>query len=60
MPKLVLSRDQAVEVQPILDFQADRKIGCLAVCNFGCDRQSHRIVGLSWSAATALCRKNEK
>jgi hypothetical protein len=61
-----LSEIQIEQVREILDMQADRKLGCIAVVNFGFDRTSgERTVELSfacleWSAAVAVCAKITK
>jgi hypothetical protein len=66
MPTLILTAEQAEQVRPILDTQDSRKIGCIAVVNFGFDRTTgERTVELSfaclaWDDAVAICRKTKK
>jgi hypothetical protein len=66
MPTLILTAEQAEQVRPILDTQDSRKIGCIAVVNFGFDRSTgEQTVELSfacleWSAAVAVCAKITK
>jgi hypothetical protein len=61
-----LSEIQIERVREILDMQADRKLGCIAVVNFGFDRSTgDRTVELSfacleWSDAVAICNKIKK
>lgn len=58
-----LTENQVSAVLEILDIQASRKIGCVAVVNFGFDRTTgERTVELSfaaleWLDAVAICRK---
>jgi hypothetical protein len=66
MPTIILTAEQAKQVRPILELQKTRKIGCLAVVNFGFDHTTgERTVELSfacleWSAAVAVCAKITK
>jgi hypothetical protein len=66
MPTIILTAEQAKQVRPILELQKTRKIGCLAVVNFGFDHTTgERTVELSfaaleWSAAVAVCAKVKK
>ena len=61
-----LTENQAEEVRGIIDTQDSRKIGCIAVVNFGFDRSTgERTVELSfacleWDDAVAICRKIKK
>jgi hypothetical protein len=66
MVTIQLTENQAGQVREILDTQDSRKIGCIAVVNFGFDRTTgERTVELSfaaleWSAAVAVCAKVKK
>jgi hypothetical protein len=66
VPTIILTAEQAEQVRPILELQKTRKIGCLAVVNFGFDRSTgEQTVELSfacleWSAAIAVCAKVKK
>lgn len=61
-----LTEIQIERVREILDMQAARKAGCLAVVNFGLDRSTgERTVELSfacleWSKAVSICGKIKK
>jgi hypothetical protein len=61
-----LTESQTEQVREILDMQAARKAGCLAVVNFGLDRSTgERTVELSfaaleWSHAVSICTKIKK
>jgi hypothetical protein len=59
-----LTENQVSAVREVLDIQASRKIGCVAVVNFGFDRTTgERTVELScleWPAAVAVCAKIKK
>ena len=66
MPTLILTAEQAEQLRAILELQKARKIGCLAVVNFGVDPSTgERTVELSfacleWDDAVAICRKIKK
>jgi hypothetical protein len=66
MPTLVLTAEQTEQVQPILELQKTRKIGCLAVVNIGFNRLSGErateltFTALEWSDAVSLCAKIKK
>ena len=61
-----LTESQIEQVRQVLDMQADRKFGYIAVVNFGFDRiTGDRTVELSfacleWPDAVAICRKIKK
>jgi hypothetical protein len=61
-----LTESQVSAVLELLDIQASRKFGYIAVMNFGFDRTTgERTVELSfaaleWSAAVAVCAKVKK
>jgi hypothetical protein len=66
VPTLRLTAEQIEVIQPILEMQKTRRIGCFAVANVGIDRQSAETIvelstiALDWNDAAKICRQARK